>query len=150
MDSTELLPDTPTVTPILTPTPPSVEVDPKVCLTNNSCWWLLGVNYPWLHYGHDFGQAAWPNGSWTYDGAASAASRQHIEQDFTYLKSKGVHVIRWFLFADGRSSPEFDADGNVTGFDEYFYDDLRQSTNKLLHQPYQYLLLLLYLVQQLV
>jgi len=47
-----------------------------------------------------------------------------VDADFAYLQNQGVHVVRWFLFADGRASPEFGADGKVTGFDEYFYNDL--------------------------
>jgi len=81
--------------------------------------YLLGINYPWLNYGHDFGTTAWG-----HDGVSSEQSRSTIEDDFSHLQDQGVHVIRWFLFADGRASPEFDGTGKVTGFDEYFYKDL--------------------------
>ena len=96
----------------------------EICLRRGDCWWLLGVNYPWLYYGHDFGQAAWPTGSWAHDGVSDPGSKERVEEDLAYLRSKGVHVVRWFLFADGRASPEFDSQGYVTGFDSYFYDDL--------------------------
>jgi len=79
---------------------------------------LHGVNYPWHHYGHDFGETAWG-----HDGVSAPASTQQVEEDFAYLKSQGVRVVRWFLFADCRAAPEFDPAGNVTGFDERFYLD---------------------------
>lgn len=45
------------------------------------------------------------------------------------MRSNGVHVVRWFLFADGRASPEFNAQGYVTGFDEHFYTDFDAAMN---------------------
>lgn len=80
---------------------------------------FLGLNYPWYNYGHDFGTTAWG-----HDGVSDEKSRADIEADFANMHSIGVPVVRWFLWADGRASPEFDADGYVTGFDQYFYDDL--------------------------
>jgi hypothetical protein len=80
---------------------------------------FLGLNYPWYNYGHDFGTTAWG-----HDGVSDEKSRADIEADFADMHRHGVPVARWFLWADGRASPEFDADGYVTGFDEYFYDDL--------------------------
>ena len=91
----------------------------RIQLWGNSYWYLLGVNYPWLHYGHDFGATAWG-----HDGASIEPSRRQIDADFAYLKSQGVHIVRWFLFGDCRAAPEFDDNGKVTGFDEFFYDDL--------------------------
>lgn len=46
------------------------------------------------------------------------------EMDVQSLAAAGVQVIRWFVFADGRTSPEFDAQGLVTGLDNNFYRDL--------------------------
>jgi hypothetical protein len=83
-------------------------------------WYLLGVNYPWQYYGHDFGVA----GTWEHDGASSAQSWEQIDADFAYLQEQGVHVVRWFLFGDGRASPEFSEEGQVIGYDEYFYPDV--------------------------
>ncbi|UCG56895.1 MAG: cellulase family glycosylhydrolase [Phycisphaerales bacterium] len=91
----------------------------RIQLWGNGYWFLLGVNYPWHKYGHDFGAAAWG-----HDGVSHEKSNKEIDADFAYLKSRGVHVVRWFLFGDCRASPEFDANGNVAGFDEYFYPDL--------------------------
>ncbi len=89
----------------------------------SACGWLLGVNYPWLHYGDDFGQAAWPGGAWTHEGMSAAASTLAVRDDFAFLQQQGVRTVRVFVFADGRASPEFDGAGNVTGFDSFFYAD---------------------------
>ena len=91
----------------------------KIQLWENGYWYLLGINYPWLHYGHDFGATAWG-----HDGISTDTSSKQIDADFAYLKNHGVHVVRWFLFGDCRAAPEFDGTGNVTGFDEHFYTDL--------------------------
>jgi len=91
----------------------------RIKLWEDGYWYLLGVNYPWFNYGHDFGTTAWG-----HDGVSNETSNKQIDTDFAYLKGQGVHVVRWFLFGDCRASPEFDTDGKVTGFDEYFYSDL--------------------------
>jgi len=85
----------------------------------NGDWFLLGVNYPWIHYGHDFGECAWG-----HDGVSTEESRKQLKADFAEMKRQGVHVVRWFLFGDGRASPEFDSDGFTTGLDQQFYRDL--------------------------
>ncbi len=82
-------------------------------------WFLLGVNYPWFNYGHDFGTTAWG-----HDGVSSASSSEQVDADFAYLQSQGVRVVRWFLLGDCRAAPEFDGNGLVTGYDDYFYADL--------------------------
>lgn len=46
------------------------------------------------------------------------------ENDFQEMARQGIRVVRWFVFADGTASPEFDQSGMVTGFDPYFYDDM--------------------------
>lgn len=99
-----------------TPTPAPTN---RIKLWDDGYWYLLGVNYPWLNYGHDFGTTAWG-----HDGVSAGTSSKQIDTDFAYLKSQGVHVVRWFLLGDCRAAPEFDADGKVSGFDEYFYPDL--------------------------
>ena len=110
----------PTLAPTLTvPATAMPTRTDRIQLGGNGYWYLLGVNYPWLNYGHDFGTTAWG-----HDGVSSATSRSTVEADFAYLQSQGVHVVRWFLFGDGRASPKFNVDGKVTGFDEYFYPDL--------------------------
>jgi mannan endo-1,4-beta-mannosidase len=91
----------------------------RIKLGEDGYWYLLGVNYPWFNYGHDFGTTAWG-----HDGVSNETSNKQIDTDFAYLKGQGVHVVRWFLFGDCRAAPEFDDNGNVAGFDKYFYSDL--------------------------
>jgi len=106
--------------PVLVSCRDSTSTEPgRVQLWGSGSWYLLGVNYPWLHYGHDFGETAWG-----HDGASATATKDQIDSDFAYLKSHGVHVVRWFLFADCRAAPEFDANGLATGYDEHFYADV--------------------------
>ncbi len=96
---------------------------PRVCF-GRGCWWVAGVNLPWVHYGHDFGQASWPTGSWSPDGVSQPATRAKVDQDFAFLAEHGVKFVRWFVFGDGRASPEFDSYGRVTGLDHYFFADM--------------------------
>jgi len=81
--------------------------------------YLLGVNYPWFNCGHDFGAT-----NWGHNGVSSATSLSKVEADFADMQARGVHVVRWFVFADGRASPEFGADDWVSGLDQYVYPDL--------------------------
>ena len=83
-------------------------------------WFLSGVNYPWLNYGHDFGVAP----PWLHDGVSQQESMVRVDSEFSNLAKAGVHVVRWFIFGDGRASPEFGADGKVTGLDDYFFKDM--------------------------
>lgn len=81
---------------------------------------FLGINYPWYNYGHDFGVVT----NEAHDGVSNEASQAVVEADFADMAQHGVQVVRWFILPDGRASPDFDAEGRVTGFDDYFYEDL--------------------------
>jgi hypothetical protein len=62
---------------------------------------LIGINYPWINYGWDFGD---PPAAWvTNDNlpAWRATKRKQIEQDFRLFASQGIFAVRWFLLADG-------------------------------------------------
>ena len=62
---------------------------------------LIGINYPWIDYGWDFGN---PPAAWVADENLSAwreAKRKQIEQDFLLFASQGIFAVRWFLLADG-------------------------------------------------
>jgi len=54
---------------------------------------VVGANLPWLHYGHDFGEA------WGKRGVREEIER-HTD-DFDDLI--GADVVRWFVYADGRA-----------------------------------------------
>jgi hypothetical protein len=75
---------------------------------------------PWQGggFGADFGTVEeW--GQHTYSHAATG-------QMFARLKADGANTVRWWVFADGRGAPEFDAlsGGSVTGFDSQFLPSL--------------------------
>jgi len=53
----------------------------------------VGINYPWLHCGWDFGSV--PPGY----GARVAAAE--LRADLTRLARAGVTIVRWFVLADG-------------------------------------------------
>jgi hypothetical protein len=83
-------------------------------------WFLIGANVPWLNggFGADFGTVEEWN-QHTYDASATRAM-------FRNLRQQGANTVRWWLFADGRGAPEFDADsgGAVTGLDQNFLPGL--------------------------
>jgi hypothetical protein len=59
---------------------------------------LLGVNYPWLHYGEDFGLCGE-----RHDGVSLPVHQRQLANDFAAMRDCGISVVRWFLFADGRA-----------------------------------------------
>lgn len=80
--------------------------------------YLAGVNYPYYHYGNDFG-----GNTWGHYGVHDPASYAVVDDDFSRLAAMGVHTVRWFVFADGRAGITFDASGMPTGIDEYVTQD---------------------------
>lgn len=81
--------------------------------------YLLGANYPYYHYGNDFGGNAW--GSYgVHDPTTNAA----VDADFAKMSSLGVRAVRWFVFGDGRAGITFDAAGMPTGVDQFVTQDL--------------------------
>lgn len=58
---------------------------------------FLGLNYPWLNYGQDFGR-----GHTGHVGVSLAATAERVAQDFAQIQETGAGVVRWFLFGDGR------------------------------------------------
>jgi hypothetical protein len=65
---------------------------------NPSTPFLLGVNYPWLHYGEDFGLSGEH-----HHGVSLPSHQKRIAGDFAAMRACGISVVRWFLFADGRA-----------------------------------------------
>ncbi len=64
---------------------------------------LVGINYPWIDYGWDFGD---PPTAWVANENLNAwreAKRKQIEADFRLFASQGIFAVRWFLLADGLS-----------------------------------------------
>ncbi|MGD9902255.1 MAG: hypothetical protein AB7U83_02200 [Vicinamibacterales bacterium] len=67
------------------------------------------MNYPWRHYGGDFGPTVWGS----HAGVTTAADE--IAADLAAMAALGVEVVRWFLFADARGGVTIDADGWPSG-----------------------------------
>jgi hypothetical protein len=81
---------------------------------------LLGANLPWLSYGGDFGANAWnPAG-----GLAKNGRKEELHRHLQTLKARGIDVLRWFLFCDGRAGIRFSAAGTPIGPDDSLYADI--------------------------
>lgn len=64
---------------------------------------LVGINYPWIDYGWDFGD---PPSAWVSPGNAPGwreEKRRQIDEDFRAFADLGISAIRWFILADGAS-----------------------------------------------
>ncbi|MEP7340969.1 MAG: hypothetical protein ABI977_24770 [Acidobacteriota bacterium] len=62
---------------------------------------MVGINYPWIDYGWDFGDppAAWVN---TQNLPAwREQKRNRIITDFTRFADHGLFAVRWFILPDG-------------------------------------------------
>jgi hypothetical protein len=81
---------------------------------NGSSYYLYGVNYPWLTYGTDFGDG----------GFGHLANPNQVRSDMATFANEGGHVLRWWVWVDGRYDPLFGSNGQVTGFDPLFFSDL--------------------------
>lgn len=81
---------------------------------------LEGANLPWLCYGGDFGANAWnPAG-----GLGKAGKHEELRRHFQELKGRGIHVLRWFLFCDGRAGIRFSRAGTPIGPDNCLFADI--------------------------
>ena len=60
----------------------------------------LGINYPWLNYGWDFGD---PPPGWAGADVAAwrAKNRRDIVADLLQFAELGLFAVRWFVLADG-------------------------------------------------
>ena len=81
---------------------------------------FVGVNYPWLRYGEDFGSTA----GGTHNGVSNPAYAAQLDADFSELEAEHLTVVRWWLWADGRGGLTFNHDGSVSGVPSDFYTDM--------------------------
>jgi hypothetical protein len=79
---------------------------------------MVGVNYPWRHYGGDFGPTVWG----THAGVTSAPGA--IADELAEMAAHGVQVVRWFVFTDGRGGIRVDGAGWPEGLLPGALDDL--------------------------
>lgn len=83
---------------------------------------IVGVNYPWIHYGWDVGRN--PSGERTSCGFSTHAVR--LRKDFRRLHDAGVDLVRVFVFGDLRTGVVFNEEGYAQGLDECVRRDLRE------------------------
>ena len=79
---------------------------------------LLGVNYPWVNYGQDFGRSPWGA-----RGVSTPDTRKAVAEDFERIRTSGVALVRWFLLCDGRSGLAVN-NGIPTGPDDLLFADV--------------------------
>jgi len=83
-----------------------------------------GCNYPWstdgtsIYYGMDFGANVWGS------HVGVSTRRRAIAADFTQMAGLGFTVVRWFVFADGRSGIEYDDRGLPARPESHLFTDL--------------------------
>ena len=77
----------------------------------------VGVNYPWLNYGWDFGTP--PTG---WGGGSDPDWMDRIDSDLAHFKRIGISVVRWFILGDGLTygtasdAPRFNQDTRQWNF----------------------------------
>jgi hypothetical protein len=83
-----------------------------------------GCNYPWstdgatVFYGMDFGANVWGS------HLGVSTRRAAVAADFSRMAALGFTIVRWFVFADGRSGILYDHRGLPTGVDAHLFTDL--------------------------
>ncbi|MBN1130101.1 MAG: cellulase family glycosylhydrolase, partial [Chitinispirillaceae bacterium] len=90
----------------------------KTIFFNGKNYYLNGINVPWNAFGSDVG---------THYQWGALYSPSFFTTFFQACKGSGVNCVRLWIHCDGRSSPEFDDNGRVTGLDTNFlsnFDDL--------------------------
>ncbi|MBN1128908.1 MAG: cellulase family glycosylhydrolase [Chitinispirillaceae bacterium] len=86
----------------------------KTIRYNGKDYYINGINVPWNSFGSDVG---------THHEWGALYSPSFFTTFFQACKSSGVNCVRLWIHCDGRSSPEFDANGRVTGLDTNFLSD---------------------------
>jgi hypothetical protein len=86
----------------------------------------VGINYPWLNYGTDFGMNLWDlqAGGDGKRGVSDTINKAKIAADFGQFSASGITAVRWFALCDCRAGVKFDANGFATGLDAQVTDDL--------------------------
>ncbi|MBI2266337.1 MAG: hypothetical protein HYU64_14420, partial [Armatimonadetes bacterium] len=81
------------------------------------------MNLPWIQYGRDFGSS---------DGISRGANRARLREDLSELSSRGLRIVRWFVFSDGREGLTLGSRGRVAGLSDGFLEDFRVSLEEAL------------------
>jgi hypothetical protein len=116
---------------------PLLTVDGKTLMLDGKPAFVLGVNYPGRS-NQDFG-----DGGWGHSGVSNPTTTAEVDADFANMAAQGVRIVKWDVFDDGRYSPKFNAQGQVTGVDDMFLEDLDAAID-LAEQHDMYLVLSLF------
>jgi Cellulase (glycosyl hydrolase family 5) len=81
---------------------------------NGKDYYINGINVPWNAYGSDVG---------THYQWGALYSPSFFTTFFQQCQSYGINCVRLWIHCDGRTSPEFDGNGNVTGLDTNFFSN---------------------------
>jgi hypothetical protein len=82
---------------------------------NGNEYYINGMNVPWNAFGSDAG---------THYQWGPLYDSTFFHTLFQQCKEYGVNCVRLWIHCDGRSSPEFDANGAVSGLDTNFLSNL--------------------------
>ncbi len=98
---------------------------------NGKEFYINGINVPWNSFGSDMG---------THYEWGALFDSSFFDTFFQACRSYGVNCARLWIHCDGRTSPEFDDKGNVTGLDSNFlsnFDDILAiaATNHVMVMP---------------
>lgn len=86
---------------------------PNRLTIHNQEYFLNGVNVSWNAFGTDVGR---------HDQWGVLHDIDFFRGMFETLRESGANSARWWVHCDGRSNPEFDGNGMVTGVDSEFFD----------------------------
>ncbi len=84
---------------------------------NGKNYYINGINVPWNAFGSDAGV----HYQW-----GALYERSFFTTLFEQCKLYGVNCVRLWIHCDGRTSPEFDDNGSVTGLDTNFLSNLEE------------------------
>lgn len=87
---------------------------PKTITYNGKEYYINGINVPWNQFGSDAG---------THYEWGALYDEEFFTTFFGECKEYGVNCVRLWIHCDGRSTPEFDDEGAVTGLDDNFLTD---------------------------
>jgi hypothetical protein len=77
-------------------------------------YYINGINVPWNSFGSDVG---------THHEWGALYDPEFFTGFFQECSENGINCVRLWIHCDGRSTPEFDDDGSVTGLDANFLSD---------------------------
>ncbi len=87
---------------------------PERIAVREKSWFLVGYNYPWYHYGHDFSASS--------DNILE--NQNEINAQFADMAHHDTHVTRWFMLNDFVQNRLFDDQGHIATLPSDFFRNL--------------------------